>query len=352
MQAKAVLRNALSCKTLPGSTSSDDTQPLPVARDGSISVSDATLQHQNCHWRRHSYHEADQPASLTDQQQHHHQAANFATTEERATSTVLPTSQQAATSTSDLDATAAAMSAANYGRSIDDCGVVLTPLTLCAGAVPMPSASPAATDSAADSNELICRICHSSETEAMAPASDNNSDCQTAAANPLISPCLCSGTLKYVHRDCLQYWVKSQDIKMCELCHFGFIMSVSTKPISEWRKLDMTPMERRKVICSVAFHVIALTCVVWSLYVLIEKTAMEVGSGKLEWSFWTKLVVVAIGFTGGLLFMYVQCRTYFGLCRRWRSFNRTFLIQSATEADLNAARDRVKAEQQQLAVIV
>lgn len=31
---------------------------------------------------------------------------------------------------------------------------------------------------------------------------------------------------------------------------------------------------------------------------------------SLEWPFWTKLIVVAIGFTGGLVFLYVQCKMY------------------------------------------
>ena len=38
----------------------------------------------------------------------------------------------------------------------------------------------------------------------------------------------------------------------------------------------MSGMERRKIACSVTFHVVAVTCVVWSLYVLIERTTVEV----------------------------------------------------------------------------
>ena len=38
----------------------------------------------------------------------------------------------------------------------------------------------------------------------------------------------------------------------------------------------MTSSERRKIMCSVTFHVIAITCVVWSLYVLIDRTAEEI----------------------------------------------------------------------------
>lgn len=42
----------------------------------------------------------------------------------------------------------------------------------------------------------------------------------------------------------------------------------------------MTTSERRKIFCSVTFHVIAITCVVWSLYVLIDRTAEEIKQGN------------------------------------------------------------------------
>lgn len=90
-------------------------------------------------------------------------------------------------------------------------------------------------------------------------------------------------------------------------------------------------MERRKLLCSVTFHALALTCVVWSLYVLIDRTAEEIYKGILEWPFWTKLIVVAIGFTGGIVFMYIQCKAYLHLCRRWKAFNRVIFVQNAPE---------------------
>jgi len=97
----------------------------------------------------------------------------------------------------------------------------------------------------------------------------------------------------------------------------------------QWEKLDMSSMERRKLVCSVTFHAVAFTCVIWSLYVLIDRSVEEYSTGQLNWPFWTKLVVVAIGFTGGVVFMYVQCTMYFALCRRWRAFNRVILVQNA-----------------------
>lgn len=93
----------------------------------------------------------------------------------------------------------------------------------------------------------------------------------------------------------------------------------------------MTAIERRKVVCSVTFHVIAITCVVWSLYVLIDRTTEEVAAGALDWPFWTKLIVVAIGFTGGLVFMYVQCKMYIRLCQKWKTYNRVIYIENVPE---------------------
>lgn len=54
---------------------------------------------------------------------------------------------------------------------------------------------------------------------------------------------------------------------------------------------------------AVLFHLAAALCVIWSLCVLIERSAEEVRTGKLGWPFWTKLVVVTVGLTGGIVFM-------------------------------------------------
>ncbi|CAF5010214.1 unnamed protein product [Rotaria sp. Silwood1] len=172
----------------------------------------------------------------------------------------------------------------------------------------------------------ICRICH----------------CEGTKDEPLISPCLCLGTMQYLHQSCLQRWIKSSGVKSCELCKFDFIMHSEIKPFKQWQKLEMNVVERRKIMCSVAFNLIAVTCVLWSLYVLIEKTREEVKVGKLQWPFWTKLFVVAIGFTGGLVFLYVQCKMYLQLCIRWRQFNQRIVIHSINEQQHEASSSGIK----------
>ncbi|XP_075203478.1 E3 ubiquitin-protein ligase MARCHF1 [Anomaloglossus baeobatrachus] len=169
------------------------------------------------------------------------------------------------------------------------------------------------------STQDICRICH----------------CEGDDENSLITPCRCTGTLRFVHQGCLHQWIKSSDTRCCELCKYDFVMETKLKPLRKWEKLQMTKSERRKIVCSVTFHIIAITCVVWSLYVLIDRTAEEIRQGNdngvLEWPFWTKLVVVAIGFTGGLVFMYVQCKVYIQLWRRLKAYNRVIFVQNCPD---------------------
>ncbi len=93
----------------------------------------------------------------------------------------------------------------------------------------------------------------------------------------------------------------------------------------------MTSGERRRLYFTIFFHVAAVLCVVWSLYVLIDRTAEEIRQEQLQWPFWTKLAVVAVGFTGGIVFMYIQCKVYINYCKKWKAYNRVILVQDAPE---------------------
>ena len=74
--------------------------------------------------------------------------------------------------------------------------------------------------------EEYCKICYTSSEE---------------AGNPLMSPCLCAGSLKYVHHDCLVRWIKVAGLERCDLCKYKFNMESRMKPFKEWvwRKSDL-----------------------------------------------------------------------------------------------------------------
>ncbi|XP_059181074.1 probable E3 ubiquitin-protein ligase MARCHF10 [Centropristis striata] len=94
-----------------------------------------------------------------------------------------------------------------------------------------------------EEEEDQCRICHSSDN---------------SISNQLISPCLCSGTVKFVHLDCLRTWIRTkihsgslpQKIKRCELCHGMLLLDPSQLDLDKYyreqrRKVERIPEGRR-----------------------------------------------------------------------------------------------------------
>ncbi|KIH87834.1 hypothetical protein SPBR_04539 [Sporothrix brasiliensis 5110] len=66
--------------------------------------------------------------------------------------------------------------------------------------------APAAADVAKNLEPDTCRICRS----------------EASAQEPLFYPCKCSGSIKYVHQDCLMEWLSHSQKKHCELCKTSF----------------------------------------------------------------------------------------------------------------------------------
>ena len=59
----------------------------------------------------------------------------------------------------------------------------------------------------------ICRVCR----------------CEGSDEQPLFYPCLCSGSIKYIHQECLVEWLKHSRKKYCELCKHKFSFTPSKK---------------------------------------------------------------------------------------------------------------------------
>lgn len=104
----------------------------------------------------------------------------------------------------------------------------------------------------------ICRIC-------MEPSSE---------VDKLISPCSCSGSVKWIHRKCLDEWrsshVKPTSFSRCELCKFNYVIDV--QPETEIRN---------RFIRDTTIDAVKKTLEVWviSIFLSICNWALEQKSG-------------------------------------------------------------------------
>lgn len=161
-----------------------------------------------------------------------------------------------------------------------------------------------------------CRICHCT-------------DSPSSGMVKLISPCHCSGSLKYVHHNCLQQWLDATNSQRCELCKHPFSMSIKYKPIYKWGSLNASPSERRRLICNSVFNLVSMVCIFWSIYVLIERASLDARNGQIDWAFYVKISVVTIGLIIGVIFFFVQLKLYFSIFMKWRQSNRIIVIRNA-----------------------
>ncbi|CDQ63757.1 unnamed protein product [Oncorhynchus mykiss] len=60
--------------------------------------------------------------------------------------------------------------------------------------------------------------------------------------NPLLTPCLCSGSLQYIHHDCLKRWIQTKiqsgttlsAVKTCELCKGSLTLDLDDFDMEEF----------------------------------------------------------------------------------------------------------------------
>ncbi|XP_065300513.1 E3 ubiquitin-protein ligase MARCHF2-like [Dermacentor albipictus] len=81
-------------------------------------------------------------------------------------------------------------------------------------AVPL---SPILAANVTTSSGPICRICHEGDH-----------------GLPLLSICLCSGTMGLVHLLCLEHWLSASGNDSCEICHYRFNVERRPRGFCEW----------------------------------------------------------------------------------------------------------------------
>ncbi|VDD74404.1 unnamed protein product [Mesocestoides corti] len=173
----------------------------------------------------------------------------------------------------------------------------------------------------------VCRICHDPNSTPRATDDIGDSDVGDRPLGRLIAPCLCDGSLKYVHETCIQQWIAISHSKRCELCRFEYHLKSYSKPLREWTCCPLKSTELRRVLCFLLIYVVMQACVIWALYAIIGHILENPKSRERNWQFWVKILVIMVGIVSVLIFTYVQVRYLFDLIQRWYAQNKISVVQ-------------------------
>ncbi|OMJ83438.1 hypothetical protein SteCoe_15604 [Stentor coeruleus] len=113
--------------------------------------------------------------------------------------------------------------------------------------------------------EKLCRICFEHENE----------------SNPVICPCRCNGTMKYIHEECLKSWIISQSRDLyefsCDICKATLDMEFRYKTVLSCKNFED---ECLKIV--IFPFIIFLVCTVFGI--IVAYTAKGVVKDKLSLS--------------------------------------------------------------------
>ena len=163
--------------------------------------------------------------------------------------------------------------------------------------------------------EGICRICMEPESKDLC----------------LITPCKCSGSVKYIHEECLKTWIISQegdiDDAQCELCHTPFIMEFKIGR-------QCAPGESVKNGWSPLIYLPVLIAVMLMLFLVIYLLAnryINISQGNTDQGY-TVALMVTCGISGMVLFLLIT-NTLKELCfvmrlEAWHIFSQNFSHES------------------------
>uniref|UniRef100_A0A915EZB6 RING-CH-type domain-containing protein n=1 Tax=Echinococcus canadensis TaxID=519352 RepID=A0A915EZB6_9CEST len=187
----------------------------------------------------------------------------------------------------------------------------------------------------------FCRICH-----------ESTNDVALDSCGRLIAPCLCDGSLKYVHEKCVQRWIEISQLRRCELCHFEYETRRYTKPIREWKFFLMDCRDLRKLFCFITIYLLIQACVSWALYALISNlSSTGISSSERNWQFWLKVFVVFVGMFSVGVFAYVQTRYCCDICQRWRQLNRVCVVREPPKERIAKMRREQRLPSNQFCIV-
>ena len=167
--------------------------------------------------------------------------------------------------------------------------------------------------------EECCRICHSRSEE-----------------EELISPCKCSGSLRFVHHSCLNIWLNmpaKSNKKQCELCKFDYLFKIEPKSFLEWKKLALTLPERQKLVCLIVITLLMFITVISTAAALLPMFLDKVKhqDQEIDLTFMIKTGIICFLFSGSLYIIGHQCRMVLTYFYRWRDSNQIVFVSDISQ---------------------
>ncbi|XP_077988421.1 E3 ubiquitin-protein ligase MARCHF3-like [Glandiceps talaboti] len=175
----------------------------------------------------------------------------------------------------------------------------------------------------------ICRICHEGDKY----------------GEELISPCHCTGTMRYLHRGCIEHWLATANTTTCELCHYEFRTRKKSQPITQWLQRPSQPRDRRNFLGDIACLLILTILVSVSAWLCLNGAEHYLRHNGHQWE-----AAGLVGLTVILLLIFLfwailSFRYHLHIWKLWRNENQLVqLVDSQIYNDQDEAVELIESQ--------
>ena len=106
--------------------------------------------------------------------------------------------------------------------------------------------------------------------------------------NSLLSPCLCKGSMEFVHEQCLEKWIQMSGSQGCGACKYPYQMNSYLLPFKTWKFIELVHFDCWKIL-----YIINILLPGINIYFV---TIQKVYPGAIEWWKWFIFIVSTIEF--------------------------------------------------------
>ncbi|KAH6948592.1 hypothetical protein HPB50_025188 [Hyalomma asiaticum] len=168
----------------------------------------------------------------------------------------------------------------------------------------------------------MCRFCHDGDEE-----------------EPLVSPCKCSGTIRFVHASCMEHWLNQRNVDFCDLCGERFQMAAQPSVATQffhWISRREAQLQRALLRDALVWAVVTTgTAIVYAMILHVALSLASQRESVLCTFLLSLLAVINCALIGFATATFHRLRDVLRLFRAWKSAHpprRILAVSSATAA--------------------
>eukprot|EP01102_Stenamoeba_stenopodia_P023179 TRINITY_DN9901_c0_g1_i1.p1 TRINITY_DN9901_c0_g1~~TRINITY_DN9901_c0_g1_i1.p1 ORF type:complete len:185 (-),score=3.61 TRINITY_DN9901_c0_g1_i1:155-709(-) len=151
-----------------------------------------------------------------------------------------------------------------------------------------------------------------------------------STSQPLLSLCACNGSIRFIHRECLQQWLAHRHSSdpgnpCCEICKCPYRVQWRRKPLLSWKKPNLSDEDFLTLNIFAVSYVLASVDIGYTFRCVLYPLLME--SKPFGLAFILRMCLTLLTLGSWVYIFSLHARFVVHVCRKWRNQNVELVVE-------------------------